>query len=73
MDTTVKLKALLVRKQISTEKLAEALGVDRSTVYRKYLQDCEGLTLRELRVIMNLLHMTPEAFYYIFLDSTSQM
>ena len=46
-----KLKAKLVEKDISIIQLANILGIDRSTVYRKLNKSGENFTVKEIKSI----------------------
>ncbi len=61
-----KLKAKLVEKGINVETLADLIGVDRSTLYRK-LNNGEKITLGEAKKIKDALDMTAHDSDEIFL------
>lgn len=46
-----KLKGRIVEKQLTIEKLAGKIGLDRSTLYRKISNDGETLSIREANLI----------------------
>lgn len=63
---TNKLKAKLVEKGINVETLADLIGVERSTLYRK-LNNGEKITLGEANKIKDVLGMTAQESVEIFL------
>ena len=63
---TNKLKAKLVERGINVETLADLIGVERSTLYRK-LNNSEKITLGEAKRIKDALDMTTQESNEIFL------
>ena len=63
---TNKLKAKLVERGINVETLADLIGVERSTLYRK-LNNGEKITLGEAKRIKDALDMTAQESNEIFL------
>jgi len=61
-----KLKGKIVERQTSIEKLAEHLGIDRSTLYRKLGDGGESLTIREVNAIVKALNLSLEEANAIF-------
>lgn len=61
-----KLKGKIVEKGWNVEKLAEHIGVDRSSMYRK-LNNFEKITIGEARKITEALNLSSEEATYIFL------
>jgi plasmid maintenance system antidote protein VapI len=61
-----KLKGKIAEKGLSVEKLAQQIGVDRSSLYRK-LNNAEKITIGEAMRMKNVLEMTPEEATLIFL------
>ncbi len=61
-----KLKGKIAEKGLSVEKLAQQIGVDRSSLYRK-LNNAEKITIGEASKIKDVLEMTPEEATIIFL------
>ncbi len=61
-----KLKAKIVENGINVETLAEQIGVDRSSMYRK-LNNFEKITIGEARKIKAALNLTNEEASNIFL------
>lgn len=61
-----KLKAKIVEKGMNVETLAEMIGIDRSSLYRK-LNKSEKITIGEAQKIKDALEMTDDEAYDIFL------
>lgn len=61
-----KLKGKIAEKGLSVEKLAQQIGVDRSSLYRK-LNNAEKITIGEASRIKDVLEMTTEEATLIFL------
>lgn len=61
-----KLKGKIAEKGLSVEKLAQQIGVDRSSLYRK-LSNAEKITIGEAMRMKDVLEMTPEEATLIFL------
>lgn len=61
-----KLKGKIAEKGLSVEKLAQKIGVDRSSLYRK-LNNAEKITIGEATRMKDVLEMTPEEATLIFL------
>lgn len=61
-----KLKAKIVERGMNVETLAEEIGVDRSSLYRK-LNNFEKITVGEARKMKDVLQMTDEEAIVIFL------
>lgn len=61
-----KLKGKIAEKGLSVEKLAQQIGVDRSSLYRK-LNNAEKITIGEATRMKEVLEMTPEEATLIFL------
>ena len=62
-----KQKAKLVEKDISIIELAKALGIDKSTVYRKINKSRENFTVKDVEKISNVLSLTYDDINDIFL------
>ena len=60
-----KLKAKIVEKRMNVETLAELIGVDRSSLYRK-LNNFEKITIGEANKIKSALELTDEEANNIF-------
>lgn len=61
-----KLKGKIVENGMNVEKLAEAIGTERSALYRK-LNDAERITIGEATKIKAALSLTDAEAYEIFL------
>ena len=61
-----KLKAKMVEKGVNADMLADVIGVDRSSMYRK-MNNFEKITIGEANKIKNALEMTIEEASEIFL------
>lgn len=63
---TLKLKAKLVEQGLNVETLAEKIGIDRSSLYRKL--NTGKMTIREAQRIKDLLGMTSDEARDIFFN-----
>jgi len=61
-----KLKGKIVEKDISIEKLADKIGIDRSTLYRKINTKGETFTIKEADLIAKALKLNIEEVNSIF-------
>ena len=61
-----KLKGKLVEKQVNVETLASMIGVDRSSMYRKF-NNAEKITIGEALKIKSVLCLSDEEASDIFL------
>ena len=61
-----KLKGKIVESGLTVEKLAEKIGVDRSTIYRKMNNDGETFTIKDANLICKILNLTCEEATAIF-------
>mgnify|MGYP000855214569 CR=1 FL=1 len=61
-----KLKGKIVEKELTIEKLAEKIGLDRSTLYRKISSDGETFSIREANLICGELGLTGREATEIF-------
>ena len=61
-----KLKAKLVEKDISIIELANIIGIDKSTVYRKFNKSGENFTVKDVEKISKALSLTYEDINDIF-------
>lgn len=61
-----KLKAKIIEKGLNVEALADAIGIDRSSLYRK-LNNFEKITIGEAARMKEILDMTNEEANEIFL------
>ena len=63
-----KLKGKIVEKGLSIEKVAEIIGIDKSTLYRKLNAGGHDITIGEAHKIYNALDLAPyEAFEIFFI------
>lgn len=62
-----KLKGKIVEKEMSIEKLADAIGINRSSLYRK-LNNAEKITIGEAIKIKSALSLDDNEAYDIFLS-----
>ena len=61
-----KLKGKMVEKGINAERLAEAMGIDRATLYRKFGK-AEKITIGEAARMKAILGLSDQEAYQIFL------
>lgn len=61
-----KLKAKIVERGMNVEAFAEAIGIGRSSLYRK-LNASEKITIGEAQKMKDALNMTDDEAYEIFL------
>ncbi len=66
MVNTNKLKGKIVENGMSVEELAEKIGIDRSTVYRKIGASGESFTIREANLICKILKLDKQEAMAIF-------
>ena len=62
-----KLKGKIAEKGLNVEKLAQLIGTERSSLYRK-LNNAEKITIGEAMRMKDVLGMTPEEATLIFLS-----
>ena len=64
----LKLKGKMVEKGFAADSLAKAIGIDKSTFYRK--TEClKKFSVGEAQKIKEVLHLTDKEFMAIFFDS----
>jgi DNA-binding phage protein len=63
---TNKLKGKMVENEITVTILAEKLGIDKSTLYRKLSNQGEKLSIKEVNEIVKILGLTKEESLAIF-------
>lgn len=61
-----KLKGKIVENDLTIEKLADVIEIDRSTLYRKLSNKGETITIKEANLIANALHLTADEVNAIF-------
>lgn len=64
-----KLKGKIVENGLTVEKLAEQIGMDRSTLYRKLNNAGETFTIREANFICRVLNLTGTEATSIFFSN----
>lgn len=63
-----KLKGKIVENGLSVKKLADMIGVNRSTLYRKLSHKGETFTIKEASLIARALKLSAEEVNVIFFD-----
>ncbi len=63
---TNKLKAKLVERGINVANLAESIGIDKATLYRKMRHGGESMSIRDANAIVSALRLTPDEAASIF-------
>ena len=66
-----KLKAAMVERGINTAQLADRIGVNRSTLYRRIATQGRGFTIGEAESIAAVLNLSPAESTAIFLEMMS--
>lgn len=66
-----KLKGKMVEKDVTTEMLAEKLGMSRSTLYRKLSNNGDTLFVKEANIIVTRLDLLPKKQCLFFSASLS--
>lgn len=61
-----KLKGKIVERELNVGKLAERIGMDRSTLYRKMSNHGEDFSIKEARLISEKLQLTEQEAMEIF-------
>lgn len=61
-----KLKAKMVERGLNVSQVAEKIGIDRSSLYRKLNNEGETLTVKEAKAIVKVLNITPSEAAQIF-------
>lgn len=64
-----KLKGKIVERGLTVEKLAEKIGVDRSTLYRKLAASGEPFTVKEANLICRALELDGQEAMAIFFSN----
>lgn len=65
-----KLKGKIVENELTIAELAENMGLDRSTLYRKLNLDGETFTIKEANLICNALNLSKQEAMEIFFNQT---
>lgn len=63
-----KLRGKMVECGIKIEQMAEAIGVDRSTMYRKLNSDGENISIKEASIMASKLNLSFDEVNSIFFD-----
>lgn len=66
-----KLRGAVVEHGFTMESLANSIGMDRATLYRKIANNGENFTLKEVDGIVRALSLTPDEGMRIFLPRMS--
>ncbi len=61
-----KLKGKIVENGMTVEALAEKMGIDRSTLYRKMSNDGETMLVKDANRIVSVLNLTQQDAIAIF-------
>ena len=61
-----RLKGRIVEKGLNISVVAEKMGIDRSSLYRKLNNKGETLTIREAQNLVNILQLPPKDATEIF-------
>lgn len=65
-----KLKGKIVENELTISELAENIGLDRSTLYRKLNSDGETFTIKEANLICIELRLSKQEAMEIFFNQT---
>lgn len=65
MVNVPKLRGKMVEKSVSAETLAEYMGINVATLYRRF-NDPDSFTVKEVRMIAEFLNLTPDEVDAIF-------
>jgi len=65
-----KLKGKIVEKGLSIEDVAKAIGINKSTLYRKINNNGETLTIKEANVICKVLGLCGKEAAEIFFNNS---
>ena len=68
MVNVLMLKGKVIERGYNLEKLAEKLGIDRSTLYRKLNNAGEDFTIKQANEIVSLLKLRPDEAVSIFFN-----
>lgn len=66
------LKRKMSEKGFSNEEMAESMGINPSTLYRKLQKGGESFTVGQMHRIVEVLKLTQEEVAFIFLSVVSQ-
>lgn len=65
-----KLRGKIVENGLTIPELADRIGLDKSTLYRKLSQEGETFTIREANLICNELNLSKQEAMEIFFNQT---
>ena len=63
---TNKLKAKIIENGMTVESLANEMGIDRSTLYRKLKNDGDTMLVKDANKIVEVLHLSANEAMNIF-------
>ena len=66
MTNTNKLRGKIVENGLTVPELAEKIGMDRATLYRKLSNGAETMLIKEANAIISTLGLTPDEAVAIF-------
>jgi len=66
MVDVLKLKAKIVEKGFTVSSLAYAIGIDQSTLYRRFADQGKSFTIGEIGQIVTVLELTEQEVREIF-------
>lgn len=64
----LKLKGKIIESNLSVDKLAKAIGINKSTLYRKLKNNGSGLMIKEVYQIVEILKLSSKEANEIFFD-----
>ncbi len=65
-----KLRGKMFEKGFNVEKLADKIGIDKATLYRKFNSDGQSITIKEASIIVFVLGLTPSEATAIFFSQS---
>ena len=66
MVDVLKLKAKIVEKGFTVASLADAIGIDKTTLYRRFADEGKSFTIGEIGQIVAVLELTEQEVRVIF-------
>jgi len=63
-----KLKGKIIEKGLNTSGLAKVMGIDKSTLYRKFKNSGEDISIKEATLIVKALDLTIDEANAIFFN-----
>lgn len=63
-----KIRARMVEKGVTAQEMADCMGINRSTLYRKFQQPDEQITVRDVRTMAAALDLQVPDAVKIFFD-----